>query len=746
MNRYDFRQTSALFFAAGALALVLSGCSCGDTATTARGKQLGDLCELDTECESGLCDAIPGGQKVCLKPCSHGCDYENGEICTTLGASAEKARQACVPDKGGLCNQCETSADCPYPADACVEVDGRKVCARDCSFDGAPCPGGYVCATATDVDGLAAGRQCMPKTGSCDCMPQTAGQTRSCTITNAFGKCGGMEKCDPDRGFIGCDAKVPQAEKCNLLDDNCDGRVDEDSETAQNPAAGIPPKTCGKGSCFRSVPGCIEGQEQSCVAGEPTDEICNGLDDNCNGTIDEPFTDLGQACSNGLGVCQRAGVMVCTADGSATACGAVPAPPGVEVCNKLDDDCNGSIDDMGTVSCGVGICKNTIVKCQDGTEPACVPLDGNKRTETCNELDDDCDGVVDNGFNLQNDLANCGKCGTVCSVRNGTPDCDSGQCVVQSCNVSQGFDDCDKRYSTGCEQDIWSSLDHCGGCNKLCAFANASARCTGGACSIGPCNPGWYDANENPADGCEYQCTFLSATDTPDDGFVDANCDGIDGELNNAIFVDCGAGNDGNPGTRALPVKTLTRALQSSSASGRNQILVANALCNESITLKEGVGLYGGYNNQTWARSFANLPIIQPNSSATPAVTGTGILAATAFDAFVVTAPAGISPSGSSIAMQLVNSNGVRISNSDLRAAAGAPGPDGLNGVNGGNGSVGQDGKPGGDGTSNGGEGGVGGTSACGSGGTGGRGGYGPQDGFSGGGGSRGACAGSGGI
>ncbi len=72
-------------------------------------------------------------------------------------------------------------------------------------------------------------------------------------------------------------------------------------------------------------------------------ELCNGKDDNCNGSIDEGF-DVGAACSAGLGVCLRSGATVCTANGASTTCSATPGTPGTETCNGLDDDCDGTVD------------------------------------------------------------------------------------------------------------------------------------------------------------------------------------------------------------------------------------------------------------------------------------------------------------------------------------------------------------------------------------------------------------------
>src|SRR5262249_56023143 len=94
-------------------------------------------------------------------------------------------------------------------------------------------------------------------------------------------------------------------------------------------------------------------------------ELCNGKDDNCNGIKDEGFPNLGKPCMVGMGVCQRTGVYVCTLDGLGTVCNAVQGLPGPELCgNGLDDNCNGQVDEGFSMfgkpcSAGVGGCQRT---------------------------------------------------------------------------------------------------------------------------------------------------------------------------------------------------------------------------------------------------------------------------------------------------------------------------------------------------------------------------------------------------
>jgi alpha-tubulin suppressor-like RCC1 family protein len=73
-------------------------------------------------------------------------------------------------------------------------------------------------------------------------------------------------------------------------------------------------------------------------------EICDGKDNNCNGQIDEGFN-VGQSCTVGVGECARTGQYVCNQDGTGTECNATPGTPTPEVCDGLDNDCDGQTDE-----------------------------------------------------------------------------------------------------------------------------------------------------------------------------------------------------------------------------------------------------------------------------------------------------------------------------------------------------------------------------------------------------------------
>jgi len=206
----------------------------------------------------------------------------------------------------------------------------------------------------------------------------------------------------PDGGLVPDTAPQPLVdmaipEQCNGEDDDGDGYSDEGF-----PVGG--PCSTGVGECaadgeFR----CTPAGDRICSAlpASPTNEQCNGLDDDCDGNTDEDYDSLGLACSVGTGACQSAGTIACGENGLPT-CAAEIGQSTAEICNGLDDDCDGFADetfaDLGEACTeGFGSCASPgVVVCgEDGLAAVCDAEARNAAQEACNGLDDDCDESVD---------------------------------------------------------------------------------------------------------------------------------------------------------------------------------------------------------------------------------------------------------------------------------------------------------------------------------------------------------------
>jgi alpha-tubulin suppressor-like RCC1 family protein len=134
------------------------------------------------------------------------------------------------------------------------------------------------------------------------------------------------------------------------------------------------------------------------------DEICDGLDNDCDGQTDEGFPDLDGPCTEGIGECAATGVILCDDGGLTTVCNAEAGAPVGELCDGLDNDCNGETDEAwvlgGPCTEGFGPCEASgVIACAPNTlDAACNAAPGEPTDEVCNLIDDDCDGELNNGL------------------------------------------------------------------------------------------------------------------------------------------------------------------------------------------------------------------------------------------------------------------------------------------------------------------------------------------------------------
>jgi len=158
--------------------------------------------------------------------------------------------------------------------------------------------------------------------------------------------CSGGKRCVVATGICVAagDAAVTDA-TCDGVDDDCDNQNDEDF-------VGMP-RTCGVGACQRTGGvACVDGTLQdSCVPGTPAanDASCNGIDDDCDGRTDENFVSAPTMC--GVGACASTGMTSCVGGMVQDSCHAGAPAANDASCNGSDDDCNGQVDEDFMPSC-----------------------------------------------------------------------------------------------------------------------------------------------------------------------------------------------------------------------------------------------------------------------------------------------------------------------------------------------------------------------------------------------------------
>ena len=217
-----------------------------------------------------------------------------------------------------------------------------------------------------------------------------------------YSVCSGIWVCNEDGTELVCNGEFQPGEQieicANGLDDDCDRDRDENYEYNDKGeeviACGFAPCTHGKmkecgphlGVCEPGRSLCINGVWSDCKdAHGPFDEVCNTLDDDCDGTIDDVDNE------NSI---------------EDTACGCYDgAEPRTEICNDIDDNCNGQIDeglrccrDGNTRICGEerGICTTGMEECIDGRWSGVCQGGVKPQHEICyDSIDNDCDGEAD---------------------------------------------------------------------------------------------------------------------------------------------------------------------------------------------------------------------------------------------------------------------------------------------------------------------------------------------------------------
>ncbi len=221
------------------------------------------------------------------------------------------------------------------------------------------CPVGQRCFSQQCVPGCSADRGCTgdevcnPTSRSCEAKAECKiGDIRPCypfqPSTQNKGSCrAGQQACRSNKKWSGCIGAIgPQKEKCNQKDDDCDGRVDENTKGCSCRSAKDCPSarpTCQGGNCVKlctSHKDCLAGS--LCKGGkcetcqEVKLETCNNLDDDCDGQIDN----ITQRCAVAPGQ-KCPGTKICK-NGIWGTC--FENTPQAEICDGEDNDCDGKID------------------------------------------------------------------------------------------------------------------------------------------------------------------------------------------------------------------------------------------------------------------------------------------------------------------------------------------------------------------------------------------------------------------
>jgi hypothetical protein len=258
--------------------------------------------------------------------------------------------------------------------------------------------------------------------------------------------------------------------------------------------------------------------QNSCVAGSPAadDASCNGVDNDCNGSKDEDY--VPQATSCGVGACASTGVRSCVGGVEQNSC--TPGSPAANdaSCNNVDDDCAGGVDEdyvSQATSCGVGACAATgSTSCSSGAiVDSCTPGTPAADDASCNGVDNDCNGSKDEDYVPSGTVCGTGSCastGTKSCV-NGTEQdsCTPGIAEEEDVICDGEDEDCDGDP----DDDYVDTETSCG--LGVCA-STGMLTCVDGA-EEDSCTAG------EPADIVDFSCDDVDqdCDGDPDDDYVD---------------------------------------------------------------------------------------------------------------------------------------------------------------------------------------------------------------------------------
>ena len=414
-----------------------------DTYEPPKPGEFGYACNGNDDCNSGWCIQTASGRK-----CTRTCVEECPDFFDCREAPGTDATFICVPTFTHLCDPCDETSDCNEPGQTgnfCLGYGPKgKFCGGACNND-ANCPGGYVCRNVP-VGGGGQAKQCVPPDGQecrCSDLAKSLQLSTTCFIENEDGKCEGKRFCTQS-GLNLCDAADPFPESCNGIDDNCNGAIDDFPPDYQCLLENEFGACKGQGTCADGV--------ETCVGTAPKPEQCNGIDDDCDGATDEDLCDDQNPCTidfcNSEGACahQNDNTKLCD-DGS--------------VCTQVDKCLDGFCVGYNPLPCGDG---NPCYSYQCDPVAGCL-------TQYANAAN--CE---DGQPCTKGDKCNLGVC-----VAGSWDTCDDGNpCTIDNCVTNQG-----------CTHTPATNGIPCGGGAGQCT----TGQCSNGVClgvpvnEAGPCTP-----------------------------------------------------------------------------------------------------------------------------------------------------------------------------------------------------------------------------------------------------------------
>ncbi len=216
---------------------------------------------------------------------------------------------------------------------------------------------------------------------------------------------------------------------------------------------------------------CVDGNtENTCAPGIATgdDDNCNGLDEDCDGELNEHYMPTSTSC--GQGVCASTGQMICTSGSLSDTCEEDPSTGDDSDCDGVDDDCDGTVDEhyaSTSTSCGDGVCASTgQMICVDGnTENTCAPGDTTGEDDDCDGEDENCNGELNENYVPTATFCGMGEC----AGNEGTLSCVTGD-EVNSCEPFENADDevcndldddCDGSTDEGYGDEVLGACSSC---------------------------------------------------------------------------------------------------------------------------------------------------------------------------------------------------------------------------------------------------------------------------------------------